>query len=384
MSDITERITREFDKNLDQVTGLSHAIHATPELAFEEYETSASILGVLEGSGFTAERGIAGLETAFVASAGSGDLAFGLCAEMDALPDIGHGCGHNVIAAAAVGAALALAPFADELGLTVQVFGTPAEESGTGKEVMVNRGVFDRTHAAMMVHPQVKDVVIPQLRASRSWRVTYTGRGGHASRPWSALNAADATVLAQTGIGLLRQQLRDGIRVHHVVREAGSAVNVIADHAVADCMIRCDTIAEVDEVWERVKLCFDAGAVATGTSVGYECLPSIYREFRHDQDLAPLFEKNARAVGRTFPDYPDKMFGSTDMGNVSLRIPALHPMLSFNLPPEDGNHTAAFAAAAGGPEGDRFVRDAGLAMALTIADVAQSESVRARLLQRSS
>jgi amidohydrolase len=384
MSDITERITREFDKNLDQVTELSHKIHATPELAFEEYETSASIVSVLEGSGFTVERGIAGLETAFVASAGSGDLAFGLCAEMDALPDIGHGCGHNVIAAAAVGAALALAPFADELGLTVQVFGTPAEESGTGKEIMVNRGVFDRTHAAMMVHPQVKDVVIPQLRASRSWRVTYTGRGGHASRPWSALNAADATVLAQTAIGLLRQQLRDGIRVHHVVREAGSAVNVIADHAVVDCMIRCDTIAEVDEVWERVKLCFDAGAVATGTSVEYECLPSIYREFRHDQDLAPLFEKNARALGRTFPDYPDKMFGSTDMGNVSLRIPALHPMLSFNLPPEDGNHTAAFAAAAGGPEGDRFVRDAGLAMALTIADVAQSESVRARLLQRSS
>jgi metal-dependent amidase/aminoacylase/carboxypeptidase family protein len=172
--------------------------------------------------------------------------------------------------------------------------------------------------------------------------------------------------------------------VHHVVREAGKAVNVIADHAVVDCMIRCDTIAEVDEVWERVKPCFDAGAVATGTTAEYDSLPSIYREFRHDPDLAPLFQKNAEAVGRTFPDYPDKMFGSTDMGNVSLRIPALHPMLSFDLPTEDGNHTAAFAAAAGGPEGDRFVRDAGLAMALTIADVAQSESVRARLLRKSS
>ncbi|MGW0086232.1 M20 family metallopeptidase [Streptomyces sp. NPDC003393] len=387
MTDITERIKREFDKNLNLVTDLSHRIHANPELAFEEHETSASIITFLEDSGgFTVEKGVADLPTAFVASAGSGELAFGLCAEMDALPDIGHGCGHNVIAAAAVGAALALVPFADELGLTVQVFGTPAEEKGTGKEIMVNRGVFDGTHAAMMVHPQLKDVVTPHLRASRSWRVTYTGRGGHASRPWSALNAADATVLAQTAIGLLRQQLRDGIRVHHVVREAGSAVNVIADHAVVECMIRCDTIAEVDEVWERVRRCFDAGAVATGTSVEFDLLPSIYREFRHDQDLAPLFEKNARAIGRTFPDYPDgKMFGSTDMGNVSLRIPALHPMLSFaGLPPEDGNHTAAFAAAAGGPEGDRFVRDAGLAMALTIADAAQSESVRARLLRKSS
>jgi amidohydrolase len=331
------------------------------------------------------EKGVADLPTAFVASAGSGELAIGLCAEMDALPDIGHGCGHNVIAASAVGAALALAPFADELGLTVRVFGTPAEESGTGKEIMVNRGVFDETHAAMMVHPQVKDVVVPILRASRSWRITYTGVGGHASRPWNALNAADATVLAQAAIGLMRQQLRDGIRVHHFVREAGAAVNVIADRAVVDCMIRSDTIAEVDEVWERVRRCFDAGAVATGTSVAYESLPSIYREFRHDQDLAPLFEKNAQSLGRTFPDYPDgKMFGSTDMGNVSLRIPAIHPMLSFDLPPEDGNHTAAFAAAAAGPEGDRFVRDAGLAMALTIGDAARSESVRARLLRRAS
>jgi len=385
MTDINERIERAFEQNLDSVLELSHQINANPELAFEEHETSASIIKTLEGGGqFTVEKGVADLPTAFAASTGSGDLVIGLCAEMDALPDIGHGCGHNTIAAAAVGAALALAPYADELGLTVQIFGTPAEERGTGKEIMVNRGVFDNTHAAMMVHPTLKDVVIPQLRASRSWQVTYTGRGGHASRPWSALNAADATIVAQTAIALLRQQLRDGIRVHHVVKEAGAAVNVIPDHAVIDCMIRCDTIAEVDEVWELVRRCFDAGALATGTSVEYALLPSIFREFRHDSDLAPLFEKNAKAIGRTFPDYPDKMFGSTDMGNVSLRIPAIHPMLSFDLPPEDGNHTAAFAAAAAGPEGDRFVHDAGLAMALTIADVAQSEQTRARLIAKTS
>src|SRR5690606_40444942 len=195
---------------------LSHRINAHPELAFEEHETSAAIIAALEAGRFAVEKGVAGLPTAFVASAGSGDLAIGVCAEMDALPDIGHGCGHNVIAASAVGAALALAPYADELGLTVRVFGTPAEERGTGKEIMVNAGVFDGTHAAMMVHPSLKDVVIPTLRASRSWQVTYTGRGGHASRPWNALNAGDATVLAQTAIGLLRQQLRDGVRVHHL------------------------------------------------------------------------------------------------------------------------------------------------------------------------
>ncbi|TYB47885.1 M20 family metallopeptidase [Actinomadura chibensis] len=385
MTGTKERIERTFERNLPLVLELSHRINANPELAFEEHETSASIIEALQDGGeFTVEKGVADLPTAFVASAGSGDLAIGICAEMDALPGIGHGCGHNVIAASAVGAALALAPFAGELGLTVRVFGTPAEESGTGKEIMVNRGVFDDTHAAMMVHPTLKDVVVPTLRASRSWQVTYTGRGGHASRPWRALNAGDATVVAQTAIALLRQQLRDGVRVHHLVKEAGAAVNVIADRAVVDCMIRCDTIDEVDQIWDRVRPCFDAGAVATGTTVEYVSLPSIYREFRHDADLAPLFEKNAKAVGRTFPDYPDTMFGSTDMGNVSLRIPAIHPMLSFDLPPEDGNHTAAFAAAAGGPEGDRFVRDAGLAMALTIADIASSDRTRARLIARTA
>jgi amidohydrolase len=368
-----------FARHLEDVLALSHTINADPELAFEEHRTSAAITDILARHGFAVEKPVADLPTAFVASVGSGELVFGICAEMDALPGIGHGCGHNTIAAAAVGAALALAPFADELGLTLKVFGTPAEERGTGKEIMVNRGVFTGTHAAMMVHPSLKDVVSPQFRASRSWRIEYTGRGGHASRPWNALNAADAVVVAQTAIGLLRQQLRDGVRVHCVVQEAGSAVNVIPDRVVAECMIRCDTIAEVDEVWARVRRCFEAGALAAGTTVDFTTQPSLYREFRHDPDLAALFETHAKTVGRTFPDYPDKLFGSTDMGNVSQVIPALHPMLSFDLPAEDGNHTAAFAAAAGGAEGDRFVRDGGLAMALTIADVARSAPIRARL-----
>ncbi|MDQ0771697.1 metal-dependent amidase/aminoacylase/carboxypeptidase family protein [Streptomyces aurantiacus] len=192
MTDINERVKREFDKRLDSVTELSHRINTNPELAFEEHETSASIVAALErDGGFTMVKGVADLPTAFVASAGSGDLVLGICAEMDALPGIGHGCGHNVIAAAAVGAALALAPFADELGLTVRVFGTPAEESGTGKEIMVNRGVFDGTHAAMMVHPTLKDVVTPRYCALRAPGGSPTqveggtrrGRGAHSMPP---------------------------------------------------------------------------------------------------------------------------------------------------------------------------------------------------------
>ncbi|WP_446045242.1 M20 family metallopeptidase [Streptomyces olivaceus] len=380
MTAMSERVTREFQKNLDSVTELSHEISAHPELAFEEHDTSARVVAALDGGGaFEVERGVAGLPTAFVATAGSGDFVFGICAEMDALPGIGHGCGHNAIAASAVGAALALAPFVDELGITLRVFGTPAEENGTGKEVMLRRGVFRGTHAAMMVHPSLKNVVDPKFRASRSWRITYTGRGGHASRPWDTLNAADSTVVAQTAIGLLRQQLRDGILVHHIVKDPGGAVNVVPATTVMECMIRADTIDEVDEVWERVKPCFEAGALAAGTRAEIRLLPSLYREFRHDRDLAPLFQSHAEAVGRTFPEYPDKLFGSTDMGNVSLEFPALHPMLSFDVPSGVGTHTADFTVAAAGPEGDRFVHDGGLAMALTVADVAQSESVRARL-----
>jgi amidohydrolase len=383
MNDIHDGVRDGFERSLAVALDLSHRINANPELAFEEHAASALLVGALEdGAGFRVERDVADLSTAFTATIGSGELVVGICAEMDALPDIGHGCGHNVIAGAAVAAALSLAPHVDDLGITLRVFGTPAEEKGTGKEIMLNRGVFDDVHAAMMVHPSLKDVVDPHFRASRSWTISYTGRGGHASRPWSALNAADATVVAQTAIGLLRQQLRDGILVHHVIKEAGAAVNVIADRAVMECMIRGNTIDDVDEVWERVRRCFEAGALATGTSVEIETLPSLYREFRHDPDLVTIFQSQAESLGRTFPDYPDKLFGSTDMGNVSLRVPALHPMLSFDLPAEQGNHTAAFAEAAGGPQGDAFVRDGGLAMALTIVEAAQSEPVRARLLSR--
>lgn len=382
MNGVKNEVAEAFERNLPIALEVSHTINSNPELAFEEYSTSELLSSTLQDHGFTIERGVCDLPTAFTATVGSGPLVIGICAEMDALPGIGHGCGHNVIAASALGCALALAPHAEELGVTLRVVGTPAEESGTGKELMVNRGAFDDIHAALMIHPSLKDVAAPFFRASRSWRITFAGRGGHASRPWSALNASDAAVVALTSIGLLRQQLRDGILVHHVVKESGGAVNVIPDKSVVECMIRCNTIAEVDEVWPRVKACFDAGALAAGTSVSVETLPSIYREFDHDDGLVAIFERNAIAVGRTFPDYPDALFGSTDMGNVSQVVPAIHPMLSFDLPPEEGNHTAAFAVAAGGPEGDRFVREGGAAMALTVADIASSPETRDRLIAK--
>jgi amidohydrolase len=377
---VKDRIAAEFDAREPALLALSHRISENPELAFEEYETAAAVIEVLRAhGGFTIEEKTAGLDTAFSATAGHGSLVIGLCAELDALPGIGHACAHNVIASASVGAALALADVADELDLTVKLLGTPAEERGMGKVVMLRNGAFDGLHAAMMMHPMLKDMVTPHVRALRHWSISYEGRTGHASRPFQALNAADAVTIAQVAIGLLRQQMRDSDRVHTVIKEAGTAVNVIPGHAVVECMVRSDTLEEVDALWAKVRACFDAGAIGAG--VRMEVSEPLYSAngFQHDAGMAEFFQANAEALGRTFPDYPDRALGSTDMSEVSVRMPAIHPVLSFTAPPEDGNHTAAFAALARGPEGDRALHDGGLALALTIADIAQDADTRARL-----
>ncbi|WP_236792015.1 amidohydrolase [Amycolatopsis sp. GM8] len=379
---VKDRIAAEFARHEPALVELSHHIGEHPELAFEEHKTAAAIVDVLRGhGGFAIEEGVGGLATAFTATAGNGPLVVGLCAELDALPGIGHGCGHNVIATSALGAALALAPLADELGLTVRLLGTPAEERGAGKAILLREGVFDGLHAALMVHPTLKDMATPHIRALGHWSLEYHGRTGHASRPFDALNAADAVTVAQVAIGLLRQQIKDSDRIHTVVKEAGTAVNVIPGHAVAEVVVRSGTLAEVETLWERVRACFEAGALATGTRLEISEPLMWLNGFRHDTELAGLFQANAEDLGRTFPDYADRSLGSTDMAEVSVHMPAIHPVLSFDRPPEEGNHTAAFARAACGPEGDRALHDGGLALAWTVADAAQDDRVRDRLTE---
>lgn len=380
MTDISGRVERVFEQNLTRVTELSHTINADPELAFEEHRTSTSIIAALEQTGaFSVETRVAELPTAFTATAGSGDLMFGLCAEMDALPDIGHGCGHNVIAAATVGAALALAPFVDELGLTAGV----RDACGGARH-----GQGDHGQPRRLQRNACGDDGAPFAEGRRHSAVPRLSvLADHLHRP----RRARLPAVART-----ERRRRDGgcADLHRAAAAAAPRRHPGASRDKGSRLGRqCHRRPSRDRVHDPLRhdprggrgvgagpRCFDAGAVATGTSVEVALLPSLYREFRHDRDLAMVFQANAEAIGRTFPDYADKLFGSTDMGNVSQRIPALHPMLSFELPPEDGNHTAAFAVAAGGPEGDRFVRDGGLAMALTIAEVAQSGSIRARLL----
>ncbi|RZL79540.1 MAG: amidohydrolase, partial [Rhodococcus sp. (in: high G+C Gram-positive bacteria)] len=206
-----EEIGRALAHATDEVVALSHSIHAEPELAFEEYRSVAKVLDTLRAHHFEIESGVAGIDTAFTASVGSGELVIGICAEYDALPEIGHACGHNMIAASAVGAALALAPVADALGITVRVLGTPAEETGGGKVLMLERGVFDDIGAALMVHPGPFDIVGATSLALADVAVKFTGRAAHASAaPEWGINAGDAVTVAQVALGLIRQHLSPG------------------------------------------------------------------------------------------------------------------------------------------------------------------------------
>jgi amidohydrolase len=340
---------------------LSHKIHAHPELAFEEEKASAWCAEVLREHGFNIETGICDLPTAFAATAGSGPLTVAICAEYDALPDIGHACGHNVIAAAAVGAAIGLAPLADDLGITVRVLGTPAEEGGGGKILMLERGGFDGVNAALMVHPAPSELDrMPCLSVSH-FDVRYTGKEAHASAyPERGINALDAITVAQVAIGLLRQHAGHHDQVHGIVTCGGAAPNIVPGLAVAKFYVRAETL-EALEVWEpRVMRCFEAGALATGATL--EVLPQgpRYSQFVTDEEMAALYRANAEILGRAFPHSGDALTASTDMGNVSLVIPD-------------------FAVAAAKAPADRALLDGAMAMAMTVIDMAEGESIRRRL-----
>ena len=362
---------------------LSHRIHAHPEVAFEEERSSAWCAEALAAGGLDVETGVAGLPTAFVATAGRGPLTIGICAEYDALPGIGHACGHNVIAAAAVGAGLALAPMADDLGVTVKVFGTPAEEGGGGKILMLERGAFAGVHAAMMVHPAPAEMTHMPCLAVAHVDVHYHGKEAHASAfPELGVNAADALTVAQVAIGLLRQHVSPTARIHGIVTKGGEAPNIVPAHAVGKWYIRERTLAELARLQPRVERCFEAGAVATGCTHEVVLQSPVYSEFVHDLEMAGVYRRNAEALGRSFPESGpavERMIGSTDMANVSLALPTIHPMLGLGCYPVS-NHQPEFAAYCITPTANRAVRDGALGMAWTVADLAAPGPIRDRLL----
>lgn len=379
MADAKEAARERVEQARDELVALSHRIHANPELGFEEEQACAWLCELLEGGGLEVERGVGDLPTAFAARAGSGPLHVVVCAEYDALPGVGHACGHNVIAAMAAGAGLALARVADDAGLRVTVLGTPAEEGGGGKILLLQRGLFEGAHAAMMVHPSPYEQAEMPIIAVDHMEVAYTGKEAHASAyPFLGVNAADALVVAQTAVGLLRQQLRPSVRVHGIVTKGGDAANIIPAHTEAQWMVRAETLDQLEEVRAKVVACFEAGALATGATLELTMDPNPYSEMRHDHDLSALYQRNAEALGRSFVDKSDRGAGSTDMGNISLAMPSIHPTIGIDALPAV-NHQPEFTAKCATPAADQAVFDGAVAMAWTAVDAATDPALRERL-----
>jgi amidohydrolase len=367
---------------------LSHRIHANPEIGWEEEKSSSWMAETLADAGFSVTRGVCGLPTALIARAGSGPLHIAFCAEYDSLPGIGHACGHNVIAAAGAGAAIAAAKVADDAGLTISLIGTPAEEvcEAGGKILLLERGAFDGVHAAMMVHPAPSDIAAPPIIAAAVFEVLYTGKEAHASAfPERGINAADAITIAQTSIGLLRQHIRNTDRIHGIVTRGGDAPNVVPAHTAAKYMVRSATVDKLRLLLPRVHRCFEAGAVATGCAMEIVGGTKPYAEMIHDQELVAAYRRNIEAAGRRPNDSGgekidlSKAAGSTDMGNVSLKLPAIHPLIGINSLPAV-NHQPEFAAAAATEAADRAIFDGALALAWTAIDAALDAGIRERLM----
>jgi amidohydrolase len=384
--DPKSQVVEAVRESMPALTRLADDIHARPELAFEERYASELVAETLAGHGFAVTTGAYDLETALVAEAGEGPVCVALCAEYDALPDIGHACGHNLIAAAAVGAALALQRVADDVGLRVRVLGTPAEEVGDagGKILMLERGAWDGVHASMMVHPGPFDDVAPPLIAISAFQVEYHGKEVHATTfSHLGVNAGAAAVIAEVALAEFRQQLQTRQRVHGIIEKYGSSANTLSGYSRLRYMIRDATTEGLAELRERVLRCFEAGALATGATMRVIGGDKPYAPLTTDRELAELFSRNVTEFSdRTFPAIGEgpATFAGTDMGNVSERVPTVHPMLGMGCFPVV-NHQAEFTDVCRGAVAQTAVFDGAAGMASTAVDMATVEPVRSRLLR---
>lgn len=374
-------LTDGVERRRDDLLALSHHIHANPELAFEEHEAAAAIARALSAAGHEPEVGAYGLPTALRHRVGSGHPRVAVLAEYDALPEVGHACGHNVIAATAVGAYLSLAEHADELPGSVELIGTPGEEGGGGKELIARAGGFDEIDAAVMLHPSGWEAAEHAWLGVRQVRAVYHGLAAHAAAtPFLGRNALDAVVSAYTGMSHLRQHLLPRDRVHGVITDGGSKPNLVPDRAAVFFYLRSAEPETLTELCARAQAVFEGAATATGTRLELAWDPApVYLPVRNNHALAARYAENMGARGRrVLPRgvVPEELTGSTDLGNVSMRVPAIHPFMSI-APPTVAIHDAEFADWARGERADRGTVDGAVALALTAADYLTDERLRA-------
>ncbi len=381
MPEVKAAIVAAVDDLADQLLGVSRAIHARPELAFAERFACQRLCAAAADEGFEARPGVYGLETAFEAEFGTPGPHVSILAEYDALPGIGHACGHNIIAASALGAALALHRLRDRLPPgRVRLLGTPAEEKGGGKELMARAGAFAATDAAIMIHPSGINLTTMPCICVAEVRVEYHGRSAHASAmPHKGLNALDGLLLAYQAISNLRQHIRLTERIHGIITDGGQAPNIVPEFAAGEFYVRAANESDLAALKPRVQACFEAGATASGTEVTICWAGVDYLDLNTNWPLAEAFEGNARGLGREF--FPlEKLSpgaaGSTDMGNVSHRVPSIHPMLAA-APHNVVIHNPEFARWAGSEMGDAAALDGAKSLALTAYDFLSDGDLRA-------
>ncbi len=370
----------EIDSRRHQLSELSLSIHANPELGFHEVRAVAWLTEFLAENGFAVERGICGMPTAFRASYGKGKPVLALLAEYDALPGVGHACGHNLIATSAAGAAVAAREAIDQLGGTVLVIGTPAEELYGGKVIMASRGVFNDLDTAMMVHPGTRDMPTTSALACQNLEVEFFGKAAHAAaQPEAGINALEAMLLSFAGINALRQHIRSSARIHGIITDGGQAANVVPEHSAGTFIVRAKDDDYLDELEPKVLNCFVAAAVATGARLEYRWDDIRYATMLNNLVLARLFTGNLQHLGRpNIPAVPDRAFGSTDMGNVSHLVPSIHPHIAI-AGKEIFIHSPQFALAAASETGIKSMLDAAKALAMTTIDLLASPEMVARV-----
>jgi amidohydrolase len=370
---VKERLAAEVDKRADVLIDASHQIHDHPELCYEEHFAHDLLTGLLEAEHIAVERHAFDLDTAFIARAGTGDgPTIAVLCEYDALPGIGHACGHNIIGTAGLGAGVAVAALADELGGRVVILGTPAEEGGGGKELLAQRGAFEGVDAAMMVHPAGTDLAFMNVIAIHQMKVQYHGEAAHAAAfPHKGRNALDAAILGYMNIAALRQHIKPNERIHGIITNGGDKPNIVPRFASAEWYVRSPTLKSLEKLKPRVVACLEAGALAAACEMEIEWQDPAYADMVDNRTMLDLYTANAAATGRTLLDpsvVGENVVGSTDMGNVSYVVPSIHPMIKV-APSHLSIHTPEFAEYTASADGDQAVIDGAKAMAMTVADL---------------
>ena len=374
---LKDQLGARIDSLRPELERIGRQIYANPEIGYEERQAAGWLTEFLRQQGFSVEAGVAETPTAFVATRRNGSgptVAF--LAEYDALRGLGHGCGHNLIAMASTGAGIALAEILDQFPGRVQVIGTPAEEGGGGKIRLIRSGIFQEVDAAMMFHPDTKTQVLHWALAVTHLHFEFTGRAAHASGdPEKGINALDAFVLAYNGISMLRQHIKEGARLHGFLIEGGTAPNIVPERTRGEFLVRARDEAYMQELVQKVKNIFQAAALATGCSVNLTFAEDPYTDLRNNGVLATLFGKNLQRLGiDPVEGVPWENAGSTDMGNVSHVVPAIHPTLAI-APSEVAGHSQAFLEASGSLRGYQAMIDAAKALAMTGADLLADPSL---------